>query len=108
MVGGRWSQVRRWISCFVALALGLCSSVLAQSERISIQSQGWELVGDLTIPEVDANADTDSVAPVPAVLMLNQAAGDRTPYVDLAGYLADRGIASLRLDLPGHGESTNL
>jgi len=40
--------------------------------------------------------------------MLNQAAGDRRGYHELARHLADRGIASLRLDLRGDGESTNL
>jgi dienelactone hydrolase len=40
--------------------------------------------------------------------MLNQANGTRTAYADLAEHLADRGLASLRLDLRGHGESTNL
>jgi dienelactone hydrolase len=40
--------------------------------------------------------------------MLNQAAGDRTAYADLAQFLAQRGVGSLRLDLRGHGESVNL
>lgn len=45
---------------------------------------------------------------VPVVLMLNKANGNRTVYEELAGHLADRGIASLRLDLRGHGESINV
>ena len=68
--------------------------------RVNIPSDGWSLVGDLQTPT--------SAPPFPAVLMLNQAAGDRTAYSELAGKLAERGVASLRLDLRGHGESTNL
>ena len=68
--------------------------------RVVIENDGWELVGDLRLPVADG--------PVPAVLMLNKAAGDRTVYRELAEQLASRGIASLRLDLRGHGESTNL
>lgn len=71
----------------------------ARTVRVVIHSDGWELIGDLQLPE--------SVGPVPAVLLLNQAAGDRTPYRELAERLAERGLASLRLDLRGHGESTN-
>lgn len=72
----------------------------AEVLRVVVNSHGWELVGDLHLPDGDGE--------VPAVLMLNQAAGDRTPYRELARHLSDRGIASLRLDLRGHGESTNL
>jgi dienelactone hydrolase len=68
--------------------------------RVTVESDGWALVGDLVLPA--------GTAPVPAVLMLNAAASDRTPYAPLAGQLADRDIASLRLDLRGHGESVNL
>ncbi len=67
--------------------------------RVVIPNDGWELVGDLIIPESD-----DAV---PAVLMLNKAAGDRWAYSKLAEQLSKRGVASLRLDLRGHGESTN-
>ena len=35
-------------------------------------------------------------------------AGSRAPYSALADALLSRGIASLRVDLRGHGESTNL
>ena len=71
-----------------------------EESRIKLENEGWELVGDLLLPA--------SEEPLPAVLMLNQAAGDRTVYKELALQLAARGIASLRLDLRGHGESTNL
>ncbi len=72
----------------------------AEGERVVIESAGWELVGDLVLP--------NSAEPLPAVLLLNQAAGNRSAYAKLAQHLADRGMASLRLDLRGHGESTNL
>ena len=71
-----------------------------ESSRVMVHSDGWELVGDLVIPE--------SSAPVAAILLLNQAAGDRRVYGPLAAALADHGMASLRLDLRGHGESVNL
>ena len=71
-----------------------------EETRVVIDSQGWQLVGDLRLPSSDN--------PLPVVLMLNKAAGDRTAYVELAEHLATRGIASFRLDLRGHGESTNL
>ncbi len=68
--------------------------------RVIINNDGWELVGDLNLPI--------SETPLPVVLMLNRAAGNRHAYAELAAHLADRNIASLRLDLRGHGESTNL
>lgn len=67
--------------------------------RVELDSEGWKLVGDLLVPE--------SRDPVPAVLLLNKAAGDRTVYETLAHRLASQGVASLRLDLRGHGESVN-
>lgn len=83
-----------------AAALLLIEIAVAQENRIQIKSDGWQLVGDLNVPASDS--------PVPAVLLLNQAAGDRTVYVELSRRLAERAIASLRLDLRGHGESINL
>ena len=81
-------------------ALASPNGLAAQGERVTVVSDGWELIGDLLIPETSG--------PHAAVLMLNQAAGSRAPYTDLASELAGRGVASLRLDLRGHGESTNL
>jgi dienelactone hydrolase len=87
------------------LCAGLpCQRALAQAgsvdeTRVVVESNGWQLIGDLALPAFEG--------PVPGVLLLNKAAGDRTVYEGLAGQLAQRGIASLRLDLPGHGESIN-
>ena len=79
----------------------IVASVNATEEKqVMVHSAGWELIGDLRLP--------DSEGKVPAVLLLNKAAGDRRVYEELAAQLAERGVASLRLDLRGHGESTNL
>jgi dienelactone hydrolase len=65
-----------------------------------VHSDGWELIGDLQIPETPEQA--------PAVLLLNKADGNRHVYREMAEHLTVRGIASLRLDMRGHGDSTNL
>ena len=76
-------------------------SVAAASEStVNVASGDWVLVGDLSLPESSERG--------PVVLMLNKAAGDRKAYEGMARALDDRNIASLRLDLRGHGESTNL
>jgi dienelactone hydrolase len=67
--------------------------------RVVVESNGWKLVCDLLVPK--------SKRPVPAVILLNKAAGDRRVYEQLARSLAEHGIASLRVDLRGHGESVN-
>jgi len=68
--------------------------------RVELQSGEWIIVGDEIRPK--------SAGPWPLVIMFNQAAGDRHPYQPMAEQLAELGIASIRVDLPGHGESTNL
>lgn len=83
----------------MALVQAPWSFAVASESTVKIASGDWVLVGDLSLPE--------SKAPAPVVLMLNKAAGDRTVYEDLARALFDRDIASLRLDLRGHGDSTN-
>ena len=85
---------------YLATLTSFGSAFAEQPERISVQSEGWELIGDLQLPE------TPEI--VSAVLLLNKVAGNRHVYRELAGHLAERGIASLRLDMRGHGDSTNL
>lgn len=84
----------------IGLLLALPVAACAAETQVDIDSNGWQLIGDLNLPGLATQ--------LPAVLMLNQAAGDRAVYAQLARQLADRDIASLRLDLPGHGDSTNL
>jgi len=81
-------------------AVARAQAATGEETRVVIESDGWRLVGDLLLPASDR--------PVPAVLLLNKAAGDRRAYAALARALAGRGIGSLRLDLRGHGESINL
>jgi dienelactone hydrolase len=88
------------IVAFIVCQFPFTNQLLAEEIRYTVSSEGWHLVGDLQLPESDE--------PVPVVVMFNQAAGNRAAYIDLANQLAVRGIASLRLDLRGHGESTNL
>ncbi len=75
-------------------------STVSPTERVVIESDGWELVGDLQLPLLNP--------PYPAVFLFNQAGGERSVYAELAEHLSKKGVASLRIDLRGHGESINL
>ena len=88
------------LRALMILAAMSVSAGFAAETTVRLPSGDWLLVGDLSVPE--------STGPLPAVLMFNRAAGDRTDYEGMARALDERGIASLRLDLRGHGESTNL
>jgi dienelactone hydrolase len=68
-------------------------------DTVVIEVDGWRLIGNAVRPAVATRG--------PAVLLLNKANGDRRVYAELARELAVRGVASLCLDLRGHGESTN-
>jgi dienelactone hydrolase len=71
------------------------------ARRLTIASDGWRLAADLQLPPRAARA-------APVAILLNGAGRDRGAYVALAAELARRGVASLRVDLRGWGESTNL
>ena len=88
------------IICLLIPSIGFAQSQSVKESQITISSSGWNLTGDLLLPK--------SGGEVPAVLLLHKANGDRQVYTELANELAKRGIASLRLDLRGHGASTNL
>ena len=89
------------IAALVVINLGTTQGVFAQDEQhIEIESGGWILKGILNIPEATSH--------VPAVLLCHMGGSNKEVYDRLAGLLAERGVGSLRLDLRGHGESTNL
>ncbi len=67
--------------------------------KIEINNGKWILIGDLTYPK---NKDSVSL-----VVLFNKAFGNRTAYKKLTKQLSKKGIASLNIDLRGHGESIN-
>jgi pimeloyl-ACP methyl ester carboxylesterase len=87
-------------SAFVAVLCLFPAISFAAESRLQIDSDGWSLIGDLTLP-------TQS-PPSAFALLLHKAAGDRRAFAPMAQALAIAGIASLRIDLRGHGDSTNL
>lgn len=84
--------------------LGFLRSALAPrppspgDRPVAIESDGRVLRGELRLPDR---------TPAPLVILLHKVAGSRGIYRDLAGRLAEVGIASLRVDLRGHGESVD-
>lgn len=74
---------------------------LSKAEELStvLEVDGWQLKADLLLPHPSGAT--------PAVLLLHGAAGERNIYPALVAELASRGIASFRIDLRAHGESTN-
>ena len=84
---------------FCGLAVVLSGYGQSGERRVEIENQGWKLVGEFRRAEQSGAS--------PAVLLLHQADGSRDEFKELARLLAANGIASLRLDLRGHGESTN-
>jgi dienelactone hydrolase len=78
----------------------LPSAQSALDQQITIPGTGWKLIADLRLPE---GKTTRTFA-----VLLHKAAGDRSAYLQMAQAMAENGVASLRVDLRGHGESTNL
>lgn len=85
----------------VFLCLAEVQAQEATERRVVIERDGWELVGTLRLPP--------GTEPVPLVILCHTLwRGNRTVYASLAAKLSEQGLASLRLDLHAHGESTNL
>ena len=76
-------------------------NALSQSYPISLNTEGWEIHGILTLPE-------NQPEKYPVVIMTHTMwGGNKSEYDKTAETFADRGIASLRIDLRGHGDSIN-
>ena len=70
---------------------------VVQGERVTFESLEESLQGMLFLPRSPHRA--------PAVILCHGAGDFKENYLELAEYLADRGIAALALDMHGHGES---
>ncbi len=88
-----WQKVDNFLAQFKALPSA------KNTESVSLVVNGWELKADLQL--------VSSKQKLPAVLLLHKAAGTKDEYIDMSMELAKLGIASLRIDLRGHGLSTN-
>jgi len=78
----------------------MTNQVFGQSETVLIKNAKWNLIGDWQ------SSETSELRGV--VLLLHKASGNRRAYERMASLLSQRGYASLRVDLRGHGESTNV
>ncbi len=90
-----------WIISFsFFLPASLASAAPDDERRVEIQSGEWVIVGTLRVPE--------AAEPAPLVILCHTMwGGNRSQFDSLAQVLAAHGVASLRIDLRGHGESTN-
>jgi alpha-beta hydrolase superfamily lysophospholipase len=68
-----------------------------RTETETIRSLGESLSGVLLLP--------DLAAPAPVIILCHGAGEYKENYLELGKYLAGRGIASLALDMHGHGAS---
>src|SRR5881628_1264880 len=75
----------------------ICMNVL-EKESVKLHSQGDELAGVLFLPG-------DSANPSPALIVCHGAGEFKENYFELCEFLADKGIASLAIDMHGHGSS---
>ncbi|MBO6525267.1 MAG: acetylxylan esterase [Balneolaceae bacterium] len=94
--------VIKHLSLIILLGLFLIKVNAQQiTEHIVLESDGWEIKGVLTLPE-------DQSGNIPLVIMTHTMwGGNKSEYKKTAAVFAEMGVASLRIDLRGHGESTN-
>ncbi|MBQ8075518.1 MAG: alpha/beta fold hydrolase [Oscillospiraceae bacterium] len=85
----------------LVLAMIMAVNAVAEETEITYESRGVQVPATLTVP--------DGVESYPIVIMAHGHGGNRNEgsgYIDTAKALAMQGIASIRMDFPGCGEST--
>ena len=80
----------------------LCAAPVTRDMAITTPD-GFKLQGTLTLPETSAKTKRKKL---PVVILAHQFRSDRDGWAPLAEKLQAKGIATLALDLRGHGKST--
>lgn len=92
---------RKRLSALIALLLVLAISCFAVAEDITYESRGVQVPATVVLPEGDG--------PFPLVVLAHGHGGSRDENIGfgaIADVLQAKGIASIRMDFPGCGEST--
>ena len=92
--------MKRAVTLILTLILSLAVTA-AFAENITYQSRGVEVPATVEVPQTDGE--------ISVVVLIHGHGGSRDEYLGfpvVAEALADRGIASIRMDFPGCGESS--
>jgi alpha-beta hydrolase superfamily lysophospholipase len=81
------------------MTAALTPNVTTRREKVSFLSMGQRIQALLQLPAEEEEA------PYPVLIVSHGAGEFKENYIELAEYLAHRGIATLMLDMHGHGES---
>ena len=93
--------MKKLLAALLALAMLLTVSAMAEVTEITYKSRGVQVPATLTTP--------DGAESYPVVVMAHGHGGNRDEgngYITIADALAMQGIASIRMDFPGCGKST--
>ena len=93
--------MKKLLAVLIALAMMLAASAMAEVTEITYESRGVQVPATLTTP--------DGAESYPVVVLAHGHGGHRdegSGYIAIADALAAQGIASIRMDFPGCGKST--